>query len=110
MSDKDPYVPPDAELRAILGDARTIAVVGLSSKPERHSNEVAAYLQRAGYRIIPVNPNETEVLQERAYPSLGEVPAKIAVVDGFRRGEATPAGAPRGVGGGAGDPGAAQHR
>jgi predicted CoA-binding protein len=87
------YAPSDAELRSILGDARTIAIVGLSSKPERHSHEVAAFLQQRGYRIVPVNPNEREVLGERAYPSLAEVPADIAidVVDVFRRAEETPA-------------------
>lgn len=87
-----PYVPSDAELRSILGDARTIAVVGLSSKPDRESYGIAGYLQRKGYRIVPVNPNETEVLGERAYPSLLDVPgdARIDVVDVFRRAEDTP--------------------
>jgi uncharacterized protein len=86
------YVPSDPELRSILGDARTIAVVGLSSNPERPSYEVAEYLQSKGYRIVPVNPNETEVLGERAYPSLADIPADIAVdvVDVFRRAEQTP--------------------
>jgi predicted CoA-binding protein len=87
------YAPSDAELRSILGDARTIAVVGLSSKPDRHSHEVAAFLQERGYRIVPVNPKEREVLGERAYPSLDEVPddVTIDVVDVFRRAEETPA-------------------
>ena len=86
------YEPSDAELRSMLGDAETIAVVGLSSKPDRHSHEVAEYLQRRGYRIVPVNPNETEVLGERAYPSLSDVPGdvRIDVVDVFRRAEDTP--------------------
>jgi uncharacterized protein len=86
------YVPSDPELRSILGDARTIAVVGLSSNPERPSYEVAEYLQSKGYRIVPVNPNETEVLGERAYPSLADIPADIEVdvVDVFRRAEQTP--------------------
>ena len=84
--------PGDAELRSILGDAETVAVVGLSSKPDRHSNEVAAYLQGQGYRIVPVNPNETEVLGERAYPSLLDVPSdvRVDVVNVFRRSEDTP--------------------
>ena len=84
--------PTDAELRSILGDARTIAVIGLSSKPDRPSHEVAAYLQEKGYRIVPVNPGETEVLGERAYPSLPDVPqdVRIDVVDVFRRVEHTP--------------------
>ena len=82
----------DRELRALLGAAHTIAVVGLSSDPKRPSHEVAAYLQRHGYRIVPVNPNETRVLGERSYPSLLEVPheVRIDVVDVFRRAEHTP--------------------
>ena len=84
--------PEDRELRALLGDARTVAVVGLSSKPDRPSNSVAAYLQDNGYRIVPVNPNETEVLGERAYPSLRDLPEdlRVDVVDVFRRVERTP--------------------
>lgn len=95
MSDLDGRVvlPSDAELRSILGDAKTVAVVGLSSKPHRHSHEVAAYLQAHGYRIVPVNPGETEVLGEPAYPSLLDVPddVRIDVVNVFRRAEETPA-------------------
>ncbi len=89
---EEPVGPSDAELRSILGEARTIAVVGLSSNPLRDSFEIAEYLQRKGYRIIPVNPNETEVLGERAYPSLLDVPPEIRidVVDVFRRAEHTP--------------------
>ena len=83
--------PEDRELRALLGDVRTIAVVGLSSRPNRPSYEVARYLQEHGYRIMPVNPNETEVLGERAYASLADVPERIDVVDVFRRAEDTPA-------------------
>lgn len=84
--------PEDRELRALLGQARTIAVVGLSSRPDRPSHEVAAYLQRKGYRIVPVNPQETEVLGERAYASLRDIPPEIHVdvVDVFRRAEQTP--------------------
>ncbi|HJY31768.1 MAG TPA: CoA-binding protein [Actinomycetota bacterium] len=91
-SDEATYVPTDRELRSILGDARTIAVVGLSSNPDRPSYEVAEFLQDKGYRIVPINPNETEVLGERAYASLSEVPEEIAidVVDVFRRAEQTP--------------------
>jgi uncharacterized protein len=72
----------------ILDDCRTIAVVGLSSKSSRPSHSVAAYMQRAGYRVIPVNPNETEVLGEKSYSLLAEVPGKIDLVDVFRRSEA----------------------
>jgi predicted CoA-binding protein len=75
----------DGTAERILRTAQTIAVVGLSPHPWRASHGVARYLQRAGYRIIPVNPNVTEVLGERAYPSLREVPEPIDVVDVFRR-------------------------
>jgi len=80
------------ELRSLLGAARVIAVVGLSSKPSRPSHEVASYLQGHGYRIVPVNPSETEVLGERAYASLRDIPADVSVdvVDVFRRPEHTP--------------------
>src|SRR2546425_5668342 len=69
----------------ILNNCRTIAVVGLSSSSGRPSHGVASYMQRHGYRVIPVNPNETEVLGEKAYPSLADVPEKIDLVDIFRR-------------------------
>jgi predicted CoA-binding protein len=84
--------PDDRELRALLGSARTIAVVGLSSRPDRPSHDVAAYLQSHGYRIVPVNPNEREVLGERAYPSLRDIPPEIGVdvVDVFRGAEHAP--------------------
>ena len=84
--------PEDRELRALLGDAHTIAVVGLSSKPDRPSFGVAGYLQEHGYRIVPVNPKETDVLGEPAYPSLRDIPADVPVdvVDVFRRAEDTP--------------------
>ncbi len=84
--------PEDAELRMLLGDARTIAVVGLSSRPDRPSYGVARYLQEHGYRIVPVNPEETDVLGEPAFASLEDLPAdlRIDVVDVFRRAEETP--------------------
>jgi len=71
----------------ILRSARTIAVVGLSANPRRPSHGVARYLQRAGYRIIPVNPNVSEVLGERAYATLSELPGPVDVVEVFRRSE-----------------------
>jgi predicted CoA-binding protein len=74
----------------ILQSARTIAVVGLSSKRYRPSYGVAEYLQRAGYRIIPVNPEETEVLGEKSYPDLASIPEAIDIVDIFRRSEFVP--------------------
>jgi uncharacterized protein len=78
-------------IKRILG-YKNIAVVGLSSKPERPSYGVAAYMQRHGYNIIPVNPTETEVLGQKCYPSLADIPADIEVdlVDVFRRSELTP--------------------
>ena len=72
-------------IKHILDECRTIAVVGLSSSSWRPSHGVAAYMQRAGYRIIPVNPNETEVLGEKSYASLTELTDKIDLVDVFRR-------------------------
>jgi uncharacterized protein len=81
--------PTDDELRAILTSARTIAIVGLSDKPKKDSNEAARYLKSQGYRIVPVNPQVPEVLGERAYPSLLAIPPEIRVdiVDVFRRSE-----------------------
>lgn len=69
----------------ILDECRTIAVVGLSSDTWRPSNGVSAYMRRVGYRVIPVNPNETEVFGEKSYPDLASVPGKIDLVDVFRR-------------------------
>ena len=74
----------------LLRKSRIIAVVGLSSKKFRPSYSVAEYMQREGYRIIPVNPNETEVLGEKAYARLEDVPQHIDIVDIFRRSEFVP--------------------
>jgi predicted CoA-binding protein len=75
----------DEQMAAMLRGSKTIAVVGLSSNPMRPSFGVSRFLQRQGYRIIPVNPNETEVLGERAYPSVKDVPDAIDIVNIFRR-------------------------
>jgi predicted CoA-binding protein len=75
----------DETLRQALIGARNIAVVGLSDRPSRPSYGVARYLKEQGYRIIPVNPNITEVLGEKAYPDLTSVPDAIDLVDIFRR-------------------------
>ncbi len=75
---------------SVLRSARTIAVVGLSSKRYRPSHGVAEYMQSSGYRIIPVNPFETEVLGETAYPELDRVPGTVDIVDIFRRSEFVP--------------------
>jgi predicted CoA-binding protein len=72
----------------LLKRARTIAVVGLSDSPLRPSHGVSAYLQTHGYRIIPVNPNITEALGEKAYPTLLDIPERIDIVNIFRRPEA----------------------
>ena len=80
-----PEINDNEAIERILDECRTIAVVGLSSKPTRPSHGVADYMQRAGYRIIPVNPNEIEVLGETAYGSLAGVREKIDLVDVFRR-------------------------
>jgi predicted CoA-binding protein len=79
------------EIAAILLRARTVAVVGLSANELRPSNFVGFYLQRHGYRIVPVNPRETEVLGETSYPSLSDVPVHIDIVDVFRQPDAVPA-------------------
>ncbi|HEX9421609.1 MAG TPA: CoA-binding protein [Pyrinomonadaceae bacterium] len=69
----------------ILENCKTIAVVGLSSDPGRPSHGVASYMRRRGYKVIPVNPNETEVFGDKAYASLEDVPEPIDLVDIFRR-------------------------
>jgi predicted CoA-binding protein len=78
------------ELRRILTEARTVAVVGASANPERESHTIMKRLKASGYRVIPVNPRETEVLGQKSYPSLKDVPEKIDIVDVFRRSEDTP--------------------
>jgi predicted CoA-binding protein len=84
--------PEERQLRSLLGEAHVVAVVGISSKPWRPSYQVASYLQEHGYRIVPVNPNEKEVLGEQVYASLLDIPNEIHVdvVDVFRRAEHTP--------------------
>ncbi len=78
------------ETADLLRTSRTIAVVGLSSKKYRPSYGVTEYMQSQGYRIVPVNPKETEVLGERAYPDLESVPVNIDIVNIFRRAEHVP--------------------
>lgn len=77
---------PEA-IKRILDECQTIAVVGLSSSPMRASNGVAHYMMKEGYKVIPVNPNETEVFGQPAYPSLADVPEPFDLVDVFRRSE-----------------------
>src|SRR5436305_15196195 len=78
----------DETISNILNKTKTIAVVGLSADPVRPNYSVSRYMQRQGYRIIPINPNETSVLGERAYARLADVPEKIDLVDIFRRRDA----------------------
>ena len=82
--------PSDEQLKQLLTSAKTIAVVGASSNPEKASHGIMKRLQKVGYKVIPVNPRETEVLGERSYPSLLDVPERIDIVDVFRRAEDTP--------------------
>ena len=85
-------VPQDSvdPIADILRECKTIAVVGLSSNPMRPSHEVTEYMQRAGYRIIPVNPNEKEVRGEKSYARLEDVPERVDLVIVFRRPEEVP--------------------
>jgi predicted CoA-binding protein len=79
-----------ADVKSILEESKTVAVVGLSPREERDSHRVAKYLQSQGYCIIPVNPKADEILGERSYPDLASIPEPIDVVDVFRRSEAVP--------------------
>jgi len=82
-------MPSDSGLRALLGEARTIAVVGLSPNPMRPSNSVARHMQRSGYTIVPVNPGHAEILGEKSYRTLSDAAREhaIDIVDVFRRSE-----------------------
>jgi predicted CoA-binding protein len=80
----------ERRIEAILFQSKTVAVVGISDKPDRPSHVVAKYLQKQGYRVIPVNPLLTEVLGEKAYRSLAEVPGRVDLVDVFRKSESVP--------------------
>jgi predicted CoA-binding protein len=92
ISVPDNFPRSDDVIGDILAKYKTIAVVGLSSNPRRPSFSVTQYMQSAGYRIIPVNPNETEVLGEKSYPRLEDIPKsiQIEIVDIFRRSEYIP--------------------
>jgi predicted CoA-binding protein len=82
--------PTDDQIRALLTNATTIAMVGASANPEKASHGIMRKLQRAGYRVIPVNPRETEIFGERSYASLLDIPDHVDIVDVFRRSEETP--------------------
>jgi predicted CoA-binding protein len=83
--------PSDQELKQLLTDAKTIAMVGASSNPDKNSHGIMQKLQKVGYRVIPVNPREAEVLGEKSYASLLDIPERVDIVDVFRRSEDTPA-------------------
>lgn len=82
--------PHEDDIKELLREARTIAVVGLSDQPERDSHRVAKFLQEKGYRIIPVNPKLESVLGEKCYKKVSEIPHHIDIVDVFRRSIDTP--------------------
>jgi predicted CoA-binding protein len=86
---REPPASPE-EIKAVLRNYQVVAVVGLSPKPERASHQVAQYLKEHGYRIVPVNPGQKEILGEKCYPSLKDIPFPIEVVDIFRNVEAIP--------------------
>ena len=83
--------PSDQELKELLTNATTIAIVGASSNPDKESYGIMRKLLSVGYHVIPVNPKETEILGQQSYPSLIDVPEPIDIVDVFRRAEDTPA-------------------
>ncbi|MCU0591560.1 MAG: CoA-binding protein [Desulfobacterales bacterium] len=74
----------DEDVKALLLKAKTIAIVGLSPKPDRDSYQVAAYLQQHGYRVLPVRPAQTEILGEKAHASLDDIPGPVDIIDVFR--------------------------
>ncbi len=78
------------QIESLLKAAETIAVVGLSPKPERPSNAVAAYLLSQGYTVIPVNPGQRQILGQTCYPNLAAIPVKVDIVNIFRRAEFVP--------------------
>ena len=80
-----------SDIDKVLESCKTVAILGLSPRPERDSNGVAAYIQEKGYRIIPVNPSASEILGEKCYPDLASIPEPVDVVDIFRRSEEVPA-------------------
>jgi uncharacterized protein len=87
-----PHVnPPDDVLRRLLTESTTIAMVGASSDPAKPSHAIFGKLKLAGYRVVPVNPNESAVFGEPAYDSLEDIPYHVDIVDVFRRAEETPA-------------------
>lgn len=91
MTGSEPGKNMTEDICGILKRYRSVAVVGLSPKPERDSHMVAAFLKEHGYRIIPVNPGQRQILGETCYPALSQIPERVEIVDVFRRSEAVPA-------------------
>ena len=83
-------IESDSDMRRVLGESRIIAMVGLSANATRPSHAVAKYLLAHGYTVIPVNPGEQEILGQRCYASLAEIPQKVDIVDCFRKSEEIP--------------------
>jgi hypothetical protein len=83
------YNPPSDEIRKIL-EHKVVAIVGLSSNPERDSHKVASYLIEHGYTVVPVNPRESEILGQKSYPDLASIPFDVDIVDIFRKVEFIP--------------------
>jgi predicted CoA-binding protein len=91
VSSLNPHLnPPDEVLKQLLIDAKTIAMVGASSDPNKESNKIMRRLLAAGYHVVPVNPRETEVLGKKAFASLDAIGEPVDIVDVFRRSEDTP--------------------
>lgn len=82
--------PDDDKIARLLQEAKTIAVVGCSPKPDRTSHQIAAFLLEQGYRMIPVHPQADTILGQQVYPDLASIPVHIDIVDVFRKAEATP--------------------
>lgn len=82
--------PSDVEIRDILRKYKTIAVIGMSKNPEKDAYSIPAYMKLKGYRIIPVNPTTDEILGEKSYKKLSEVPGEVDIVDVFRPSEDVP--------------------
>lgn len=90
MNSQEYQNPSDEQIKEILQKYKKVAVVGLSSDETRPSNVVARCLQGKGFKIIPVNPNENQILGEKAYPNLRAIPEKVEIVDIFRRSDQVP--------------------
>lgn len=82
--------PPDVEIKEILSQNKTVAVIGMSKNPEKEAYSIPQYLKNKGYKVIPVNPSADEILGEKAYKKLGDVPGPIDIVDVFRPSEDVP--------------------